>query len=494
MVLYQKYRPRTFNGVVGQQQVKKPLIAAIKNGQVAHAYIFSGPRGTGKTTIARILSRAMNCLKKDDGQPCLACSNCQDASSVDVIEIDAASNRKIDDIRELREKIKFSPISSAYKIYIIDEVHMLTKEAFNALLKILEEPPKHAIFILATTEPERVPDTVLSRCQRFDFKPIGFKKMAKYLNKIAKKEKIEIDEKSLLMIAAASGGSLRDGLGILEQVAIGSDNKVTPKKVRNILGLVEHRVITKLIDLLIANKSKEAVELADELIMQGIEFSQIVETLSGYLRDLLVISMGSPDSTNLSDPELKKARVQVNKLSQVRIREWLSKTLEARDNGFESLPQLPLELLLIDLAGGKKRNINQKKKEQINREKISKEKKTEEEKEEILDSKNKDIKIKKEDWSAIIEELKKFNHSLSAVVSHCRFEGTSSGRLVISVDKKFYQKRIMDLSNIKKIQKAVKTVTNQSCQIDCKLKKQKSKFSQNSNAIDNLTKKAQEIF
>jgi DNA polymerase III subunit gamma/tau len=519
MVLYQKYRPQTFKGVVNQKPVKKSLVSAINNDQVAHAYIFSGPRGTGKTTIARILARAMNCTDRDEGQPCLECSNCKDSGSVDVIEIDAASNRKIDDIRNLREKIKFSPIAAKYKIYIVDEVHMLTKEAFNALLKILEEPPKHAIFILATTEPEKVPDTVLSRCQRFDFKPISINEMASYLGKIAKKEKVKIDKESLLMISASANGSLRDGLGVLEQVAIGSDNKVKPDDVRNILGLVEHRAIVKLLDYILDRDVNQAIELSDRLISQGIQYQRIIDSILAYLRNLLVIKLGSQLSTNLSDSQLKKAKAQSEKVEENQLSAWMEKLIDYRNNSFEGLPQLPLELLIVELVESLAENKNEKKTENdpVAKEADSKSKPRQIEKRKETDKKpvqassssaqddnddkgqdrvssNYDIE---KDWPKIVDELKNFNHSLSGIISQCQITQIKDGKVVLTVDRRFYQKRILDVKNRKTIQKAVKKVTKKTCLIDCRLDKdQKSsdKDESKTNTFSHLSQKAKEIF
>lgn len=518
MVLYQKYRPQTFKGVVNQDPVKKSLISAIRNDQVAHAYIFSGPRGTGKTTIARILARAMNCTDRNEGQPCLACANCRDSGSVDVIEIDAASNRKIDDIRNLRDKIKFSPIAAKYKIYIVDEVHMLTREAFNALLKMLEEPPKHAIFILATTEPEKVPDTVLSRCQRFDFKPISIKEMAKYLKKIARKEQVKIDQESLLMISASSNGSLRDGIGTLEQVSIGTDGKIGSGDVRAILGLVEHRAIVKLIDYILAKDINQAVGLADQLIGQGIQYSRIVDSILIYLRDLLVIKLGSDVSSGLSDSQLKKAKAQAGQINQAQLSAWMEKIIQARANDFENLPQLPLELLIVELTKSKDDDLDEKKTEKtpkIMEDQLetgvkpkSKQLKSrkKQEKKSVSDTKDSQNEVEgnlesgyniEESWPNVVEELKSFNHSLSGIVSQCQIKQKDGDKIILSVDKRFYQKRIMDLKNRKIIQRAIKKVTKKTCLIDCQLCKKssvKQTDSKNNEQLSQLSRKAKEIF
>ncbi|MGE5855121.1 MAG: DNA polymerase III subunit gamma/tau, partial [Syntrophaceae bacterium] len=230
LVLARKWRPQVFEDVVGQDHVITTLRNAIRLGRVAHAFIFSGPRGVGKTSVARILAKALNCEKGPSEIPCNACANCREiteGSSMDVREIDGASNRGIDEIRELRENVKFSPSSSRYKIYIIDEVHMLTKEAFNALLKTLEEPPEHVMFIFATTEVHKVPATILSRCQRFDFRRISIEEIMTRLRYIAGEEKVTIDEDALMVIAKKGDGSLRDSQSIFDQVRSFCGNTIT---------------------------------------------------------------------------------------------------------------------------------------------------------------------------------------------------------------------------------------------------------------------------
>jgi DNA polymerase-3 subunit gamma/tau len=241
IVLARRWRPQQFNELIGQEHVSKTLANAIETGRIAHSYIFAGPRGIGKTTTARILAKALNCEKGPTPTPCDACSPCQSiikGNSLDVLEIDGASNRGIDEIRNLRENIRFTPSQGKYRIYIIDEVHMLTKEAFNALLKTLEEPPKHAIFIFATTEIFRVPATILSRCQRFDFKRIAINTIIDQLQRICAAENIQVEADALLQIAKKADGSMRDAQSILDQIISYSGEQISSAQVSTALGII----------------------------------------------------------------------------------------------------------------------------------------------------------------------------------------------------------------------------------------------------------------
>ena len=276
MNLYTKYRSKQFSEVIGQQHVVKVLTNAILHDRVAHAYLFSGPRGTGKTTLARLLAKSLNCenRKANEFESCDKCNSCKEivsGSSMDIIEIDAASNRGIDEIRQLREKVKFAPSGKKYKIFIIDEVHMLTREAFNALLKTLEEPPKHAIFILATTELHKVPDTIISRTQQFDFKLHAFADIVAQLTNIAKSEKIKIDKESIELISQSAQGGLRDAISLLDQVSnMGGviDEKVT----REILGLTTHESLIQFVDKFFQKDLKSTLDIINSINENGADF------------------------------------------------------------------------------------------------------------------------------------------------------------------------------------------------------------------------------
>ncbi|MDF2565890.1 MAG: polymerase subunit gamma and tau [Massilibacillus sp.] len=291
VALYRKWRPSDFSNLVGQEHISKTLVNAIHTGKIAHAYLFSGPRGTGKTSTAKILAKALNCEHGPTPSPCNKCTSCTKinaGSSMDVFEIDAASNRGIDEIRDLRETVKFAPVDGRYKVYIIDEVHMLTTEAFNALLKTLEEPPSHVVFILATTETHKVPATIHSRCQRYDFKRISVPEIVARLELVANEMNIEADTEAVKLIAIHADGGLRDALSILDQCSTLDNERITADKVRRLLGLVGHESIEKIVNQLAEKNSKEVLMILDELISRGKDVKQILSEIALYMRSVMI--------------------------------------------------------------------------------------------------------------------------------------------------------------------------------------------------------------
>lgn len=292
MSLYRKYRPQNFANLVGQEHVRITLSNALKLARVNHAYLFTGPRGTGKTSTARILAKAINCLNLKDAQPCEECDICRDISEgrlIDVIEIDAASNGRIEEIRDLREKINFAPTRARSKVYIIDEVHMVTKDAFNALLKTLEEPPTHVYFILATTEVHKIPETILSRCQRFDFKRIEDETLVARLSYIAAEEKIETEVKALEAIAHQAQGGMRDAIGLLEQLTV--ENKLTFAHVIDILGISGYASIEKLFGFLLQKDAQSGLAEIHNLYAEGYDLVQFNKNFLEYLRKKMLKSV-----------------------------------------------------------------------------------------------------------------------------------------------------------------------------------------------------------
>ncbi len=355
--LYRKYRPQTFEELAGEEHVTKTLVNAIKQGRVSHAYLFAGPRGTGKTSTAKILAKSMNCEKGPTAEPDNTCDSCREimaGNAVDVLEIDAASNRGIDEIRELRDKVHYAPTRGRYKVYIIDEVHMLTTEAFNALLKMLEEPPPHAIFVLATTEPHRVLPTILSRCQRFDFRRIGTSDIIRRLEHIASAEEIEIDQGALVLIAGHAQGSLRDAISDIDQLVAYCGKKISMDDVAGALGLVPHEMLADFAAHIVEHDAAEALRAIARLVDEGQDLREFAQGLLGHFRNVFVMkSTGAEDLLELPEEHLTRLRNQADEIAMNELERVMTILAEAyHEMRFSSNPRLALEVASVKMSRG----------------------------------------------------------------------------------------------------------------------------------------------
>jgi DNA polymerase-3 subunit gamma/tau len=356
IVFARKWRPKDFDSVLGQEHVTTTLRNAIANNRVAHAYIFSGPRGVGKTTTARIFAMALNCKENKGKGPCGACDSCREISSgtnLDVIEIDGASNRGIDEVRSLRENIKFAPTRGKYKVYIIDEIHMLTEEAFNALLKTLEEPPAHAIFIFATTRPYKVPSTIISRCQRFDFKRLTVNEIAGKLKEIARSEKIEAEEEAIYTVARAAEGAMRDAESMLDQLVSFCGKKIDNESAASLSGTVGQDILFDFTDKVVNKDTPGVLKLVDAMISGGKDIPQFINSLIVHFRNLLITRTADnlEDMIDLPKEMIAKLSEQARPFTNETLLYILTVLMNAQDEVRRAISQrIPLELAAIRLT------------------------------------------------------------------------------------------------------------------------------------------------
>ncbi len=355
-VLARRYRPEVFEEVVGQRTITRTIQNAIAQNRVAHAFLFTGARGVGKTSTARILAKALNCESGPNINPCNQCFTCQEIKkgiSIDVIEIDGASNRGIEEVRELRENVRYTPAKSRYKIYIIDEVHMLTREAFNALLKTLEEPPPHIIFIFATTEPHKIPPTILSRCQRYDFKRIPLREILANLKRIVEEEGIQISQRALLSIAQASEGSMRDAQSLLDQVISYGGKEIKDEDIGEILGLIDQKVIHETIEAIANKDAGKCMELVEYIYHYGYDLQHFCRHLLQTLRNLIMIkvSQNPEEIIELTEEELKELKVLAEKFEFDQLNHLFSLLMKGEEEVAQStFPRVMLEMTLIRMS------------------------------------------------------------------------------------------------------------------------------------------------
>jgi len=482
--LYRKWRSQKFEEIIGQEPIVKTLKNAITMKRLSHAYLFSGPRGTGKTSTARILAKGLNCKNGPTPDPCGKCDQClkiRDGHSVDVIEIDAASNRGIDEIRDLREKVRFTPVEGRYKVYIIDEVHMLTSEAFNALLKTLEEPPAHVIFVLATTEPNRVPLTILSRCQRLDFGRIPLLLIMDHLKYVAKEEGFDIEDEALNLIARDADGSMRDAISLLDQLVSFCGKKITFDDVVIILGTADEELLFSFSNSIALADIKKALDLVGKALKDGRSIPQVTKDLIGHLRYMMLLKLGSDASIELTKHYMEKLKREAEKFSLDELKNLILIFSRAEvDMKWHPASRLILEVAFIDAIGKAEirkepvpkertsisRSIRQEKKEEGKTLEFSHPAGASENvqpKEEFL------LKIR-ENWSKVLEKVK--TKTLFGFVSlHESFpQGINEkGELVLRFRKgyAFHRERLEEENNKVAVEKSIKEVMGGEIKIEC---------------------------
>lgn len=496
---YLKYRPKALDDLVGQDVVKKNLLSAFQNNRLSHAYLFVGPRGTGKTSTARILAKMVNCSKEGKA-PCNECSNClsiTDGSNLDLIEIDAASNRGIEDIRSLRDKIKLAPTAAKKKVYIIDEVHMLTPEAFNALLKTLEEPPAHALFILATTEGSKIPQTILSRVQRLDFKLASQEELSQVLEKIIKIEKIDISEEALQILKAAAQGSFRDAIKILDQVS-GISDKVTASEITTILHGSDIEQVLSLLENLTKHDVKSSILLISNLERSGIDFKIFTGAVMEIMRALILIKndLGLPlvqpryGSEQYSNLVTLADRFTVSDLSE---------SLDILQKSYEklkttSIPSLPLELAVIEICGEASSEMRDNGKLKAI---------------ELADGSSKpstiqqpqsndDIQKLKEKWTYVCETIRPYNFSLEALLRSINITECSETAVIVEVPYSFHQRILEAPKNRELLESILSDILGRMIKVSTVLGNRPAKAEDVANievaADDEIIRAAAEIF
>lgn len=446
--LYRKYRPKSFADLVGQEPIKLTLANQVETQKIGHAYIFAGPKGTGKTTVARILAKAVNCQNPHAGDPCGQCVLCvagDEGTMLDLIEIDAASHTGVDNIRELISNVYISPTMGKYKVYVIDEAHMLSKGAFNALLKTLEEPPAHAIFILATTEIDKFPATIVSRCQRFDFRPIKLIDIANYLEKVANSEGIDIERSAVDFIAEQSGGGMRDALSLLER-AMSLGERVTVQNLSDWFGLMQLAQLIDLTELVVGKKKREAIGMIETAYLDGFDLARVASAWTGVVRQILAVQLGNGADLGLATENLERLQKLATTISVSTTVQWLEWMLELPWKTKNAVvPQLPLELVIIKMIGGEIETTSFKggddegvkdedRSLQMSEQSVVKE--VEPVAEEIAQSVENDV-----DWERLVGLVKEQSPTLGAVLQSARWQ-IINDELLIHLTSKFYKDKL----------------------------------------------------
>lgn len=503
---YRKWRPLDWDGVIGQDHIIRTLHNALTKNHIAHAYLFSGPRGTGKTSTARIIAKAVNCLTEDEGaRPCNTCEHCKAINAgrfLDLIEIDAASNTSVDDVRSLREKINFSPTQGRYKVYIIDEVHMLSNAAFNALLKTLEEPPVHAIFVLATTEAHKIPATVLSRCQRHEFRRIPINYIQANLKKIAEEEGVNVDAAALTGIARQSTGSLRDAVSLLDQLAsTGSD--VTLTLVKDVLGTAGSENMVSLTEAILSKNAGKGVAIINHALDNGCDPRQFGRQFVDYLRAVLMVKMGNMEQLEAALEEKDQLEIFAKSFEMSTLLDALQtfdRATQYTSVGWQPGLQLELAVTRLTQNGGKKtkqskssppsgkltpktrkrtaherkgsghekKNRNQKKRDPQEN-KVAKNNK-----QAPVEQKNKDNKDPTKNpiqaqWKEIRAAAKLISPETGALLNSCKSVSLRRGRLILGFSSGILQSKMENGHNISSAKQAIKQVSGEDIEIDCEI-------------------------
>ena len=509
--IYRKFRPKIFDDVLGQEHVTRTLKNQIISNNIAHAYLFSGIRGTGKTSTAKIFARAVNCLNNNDGNPCNECEICRstlDETNMDVIEMDAASNNGVDDIRDLRDKVKFLPVKSKYKVYIIDEVHMLSKGAFNALLKTLEEPPEHLLFILATTESQKIPATILSRCQRFDLKRINADIIVENMKKICHELNIKYEEKALKLIAANSEGAMRDAQSILDRCISYNDDVVDYETVINLLGTVNYQVVLEAADAIVDKDMARTMSLVDNILNSGKELTFFLDELIICFRNMLIIKTtnSSDNLMRISEDEAESIKNLNGKISVDEIVKIIEDLSTAQAECKRALnPRVLLETKLIKMLHNlnyvnldslikriediesnmqgnyqpqnfeRKIEVKTTKVNKVPESKIERSKKPEKIVQEPLQKKEFENKSDEvifnsiiDGWQSILKEIRSENAGLQAIIRESKLAEVINKKAVFSFDPKFtfHISAANQPKNKQKFKEILSNFLNDNCEVE----------------------------